>query len=56
MKIVEVVTQVNFKDYIEKVFIDLGMKNTCYNPIDKERAVATSIRDGKDLKVILMMN
>ena len=50
MKIVEVVTQVNFKDYIEKVFIDLGMKNTCYNPIDKERAVATSIRDGKRLK------
>lgn len=50
MKIVEVVTQVNFKDYIEKVFIDLGMKNTCYNPIDKERAVATSIRGGKRLK------
>ncbi len=50
MKIVEVVTQVNFKDYVEKVFIDLGMKNTCYNPIDKERAVATSIRDGKRLK------
>ncbi|HQD63144.1 MAG TPA: serine hydrolase domain-containing protein [Defluviitoga sp.] len=50
MKIVQEVTQMNFKDYIEEIFKELGMKNTCYNPVDKEKAVATSIRDGKRLQ------
>jgi CubicO group peptidase (beta-lactamase class C family) len=50
MKIVEEVTGTPFKDYIEGIFKELGMKNTCYNPIDKEKAVATSVREGKRLR------
>lgn len=50
MKIIEVVTQRSFKEYIENIFTTLGMRNTCYKPKNKEKTVATSIRDGKRIK------
>lgn len=49
MKIVEIVSGQSFKDYVEKIFRTLGMKNTVYIP-NKDKAVETSIREGKRLK------
>ena len=53
MKIVEEVTQKNFKEYVEDIFKKIGMANTCFNPKNKDKAVSTSIREGKRLKGVV---
>jgi CubicO group peptidase (beta-lactamase class C family) len=53
MKIVEEVTQKNFKEYVEGIFKKIGMANTCFNPKNKDKAVSTSIREGKRLKGVV---
>jgi len=53
MKIVEEVTQRDFKEYVEDIFNKIGMENTCYNPKNKDKAVSTSIREDKRLKGVV---
>ncbi|WP_169925180.1 serine hydrolase domain-containing protein [Petrotoga mexicana] len=53
MKIVEEVTQKHFKEYVEDIFNEIGMGNTCFNPKNKDKVVSTSIREGKRLKGVV---
>ncbi|MGY4687653.1 serine hydrolase domain-containing protein [Petrotoga sp. DB-2] len=53
MKIVEEVTQKHFKEYVKDIFNEIGMGNTCFNPKNKDKAVSTSIREGKRLKGVV---
>ncbi|RLL84040.1 hypothetical protein CN13_02565 [Petrotoga sp. HKA.pet.4.5] len=53
MKIVEEVTQKNYQEYVEGIFKKIGMENTCFNPKNQDKAVSTSIREGKRLKGVV---
>jgi len=53
MKIVEEVTQKHFKEYVEDIFKKIRMENTCFNPKNQDKAVSTSIREGKRLKGVV---